>query len=195
MTTACLRRHFDTLQSTGNGSSLLELQRAPNALSLLQALLQEELAQEPPPVAPPAVLLMGTQMLQKCLRRCPLEAAAGIEALLLPALTAATARRWRPIVTQIALALAVLLIRQTAWPESTLLSQLLAQLSGESLAIERTALVALLTLLAEELTSLTRFHMHCVFDRWGGVPRHIDVKASAWNELRFFLPLPGLDFS
>ena len=53
MTTACLRRHFDTLQSTGNGSSLLELQRAPNALSLLQALLQEELAQEPPPVAPP----------------------------------------------------------------------------------------------------------------------------------------------
>ena len=41
MTTACLRRHFDTLQSTGNGSSLLELQRAPNALSLLQALLQD----------------------------------------------------------------------------------------------------------------------------------------------------------
>ena len=51
--------------------------------------------------------------------------------------------------------------------------------SGELLMCER---------LAEELTSLTRFHMHCVFDRWGGVPRHIDVKASAWNELRFFSP-------
>ena len=76
---------------------------------LLLALLQEELAPEPPPVAVPAVLLLGTQMLQKCLRRCTLEAASGVEALLLPALVASAARGWRPVLTQLALALAVLL--------------------------------------------------------------------------------------
>ena len=153
MCTSGLRRHFDTLQSTGNGSSLLELQRGPDAIPLLLALLQEELAPEPPPVAVPAVLLLGTQMLQKCLRRCTLEAASGVEALLLPALVATAARGWRPVLTQLALALVVVLIRQVAWPESTLLSQLLGQLSGERSAVERVALCALLTLLAEELTS------------------------------------------
>ena len=40
-----------------------------DAIPLLLALLQEELAPEPPPVAVLAVLLLGTQMLQKCLRR------------------------------------------------------------------------------------------------------------------------------
>ena len=153
MCTSGLRRHFDTLQSTGNGSSLLELQRGPDAIPLLLALLQEELAPEPPPVAVPAVLLLGTQMLQKCLRRCTLEAASGVEALLLPALVATAARGWRPVLTQLALALVVVLIRQVAWPESTLLSQLLGQLSGERSAVERVALCALLTLLAEELSS------------------------------------------
>ena len=153
MCTSGLRRHFDTLQSTGNGSSLLELQRGPDAIPLLLALLQEELAPEPPPVAVPAVLLLGTQMLQKCLRRCTLEAASGVEALLLPALVATATRGWRPVLTQLALALVVVLIRQVAWPESTLLSQLLGQLSGERSAVERVALCALLTLLAEELTS------------------------------------------
>ena len=59
MSTSSLRRHFDTLQSTGNGSSLVELQRSPDAIPLLLALLQEELAPEPPPVAVPAVLLLG----------------------------------------------------------------------------------------------------------------------------------------
>ena len=124
-----------------------------DAIPLLLALLQEELAPEPPPVAVPAVLLLGTQMLQKCLRRCTLEAASGVEALLLPALVAAAARGWRPVLTQLALALVVVLIRQVAWPESTLLSQLLGQLSGERSAVERVALCALLTLLGEELTS------------------------------------------
>ena len=153
MSTSSLRLHFVSLQSTGNGSSLLELQRGPDAIPLLLALLQEELAPEPPPVAVPAVLLLGTQMLQKCLRRCTLEAASGVEALLLPALVASAARGWRPVLTQLALALAVLLIRQVAWQESTVLSQLLGQLSGERSAVERVALCALLTLLAEELTS------------------------------------------
>ena len=97
MSTSSLRLHFVSLQSTGNGSSLLELQRGPDAIPLLLALLQEELAPEPPPVAVPAVLLLGTQMLQKCLRRCTLEAASGVEALLLPALVASAARGWRPV--------------------------------------------------------------------------------------------------
>ena len=42
--------------------------------------------------------------------------------------------------------------------------------------------------LAEELSSLSRFHLRCVFDRWGGLPRPIDIQASKWHELRFFQP-------
>ena len=167
MCTSGLRRHFDTLQSTGNGSSLLELQRGPDAIPLLLALLQEELAPEPPPVAVPAVLLLGTQMLQKCLRRCTLEAASGVEALLLPALVATAARGWRPVLTQLALALVVVLIRQVAWPESTLLSQLLGQLSGERSAVERVAYVV--SVLAADAPSVGDAFQGVTWGKGGGV--------------------------
>ena len=42
--------------------------------------------------------------------------------------------------------------------------------------------------LGEELSSLSRFHLRCVFDRWGGLPRPIDIQASKWHELRFYQP-------
>ena len=42
--------------------------------------------------------------------------------------------------------------------------------------------------LGEELSSLSRFHLRCVFDLWGGLPRPIDIQASKWHELRFFQP-------
>ena len=42
--------------------------------------------------------------------------------------------------------------------------------------------------LGEELSSLSRFHLRCVFDRWGGLPRPIDILASKWHELRFYQP-------
>ena len=142
--TSSLRRHFDTLQSTGNGSSLVELQRgrhpaaacasaggAGSRAAASRGAGGPALGHADAPKVPPSLHARG------CLRRRG----------------ASAARACRQRHPRLALALAVLLIRQVAWQENTLLSQLLGQLSGERSAVERVALCALLTLLAEELTS------------------------------------------
>ena len=105
---AALRAQFDTLQRTGGGGgALVELQRNPATIPVLLDLVREEL-QATAPLQPPSALLLASQMLQKSLRRCPLESAAGVEALLLPALAVVAGRGWRPVLTQLGLAMAVL---------------------------------------------------------------------------------------
>lgn len=99
----------------------------------------------------PTVCLAAT-LLQRAVRRCPADELPDV-LMLLQALHTASVTGNSATATQLALSVAVLLIRSTQPPESllTMLSTTLLATDGQRAGPARTALVSVVTLLAEEL--------------------------------------------
>ena len=146
-----------------SGRELEALVRAPNSPAILLHLVRatvETAATTTLAEAPaPAELLLCCQLLQKTLRRAPAPECDGSAAALLPLVRTAAAMGcgWTPVLTQLSLSVAVLLIRTETWTDAQLLPSLAAalgvELSSSPTLSAHAALLSILTLLGEEVHS------------------------------------------
>ena len=148
---ALLAAHFGRMQAgeQRSGEALLELQRSPGCVTALLSLIHSS-ASLPADAAEPPLTVFSTQALQKCLRRAPAVELSSAAPTLAAALHGFAARHWGASVTQLCLGLVIVILRSEAPPEQSL-RELLESFEAESGGAERSACVAFLTLLAEEL--------------------------------------------
>ena len=133
-----LAARLNALLNGGSGShaAAQEIQRGPGAASSLLAVIEAYGRDDS------SVKLLAAQILQKALRRCPLQEAPDVTRLLNALRTSHSAI----IVTQIALSVSVLLFRMQSVPPTQFLAALHAEMQDA-----KPGLCAVLTIIAEEV--------------------------------------------
>ena len=164
---ATLRSAFARLQQghTASADAISELLRAPTAcITLSIALLHEEL--DVGGAATPPIVVLAAQLLQKCMRRAPLHEVSGCSARLVELARRTSSLGWAPVLTQVAMALGILLWRDPSVVEPL---QSLPWAEAERDVADRAVVIAVLRLVAEELHAPARARLSPV--RRGGYLR------------------------